>query len=434
LRPTRRTLLIASLGLPLALLPAVVDARLGFVWPLFLGALAAALGGDALLSPPRGAVSLSAEVPASLFLGERGEAVLAVTMPGPTRPVEVAVDLSDKLAPQPVLAGTVGPGPARLSCPLEARRRGRAAVERASVRYSGPLGLLATTAVFPLDRRIAVLPDLRPVQRAALRLAGRRELGAGLKIERYSGDGSEFDSLREHASGDDPRTVDWKTSAHHGKLLVRQNRAERNHQVIVAVDAGRLMGEPLAGLPRVDRAVEAALLLAYVSLKAGDQVGLYSFGARAGIWAPPRAGIQSFAGLSRLAADVEYGEDETNFTLGLTTLAERLRRRSLVVVLTDFVDTVTAELMVENLGYLARRHAVVFTALRDPDLATQAAAPPVDLPALNRAVVAGSLIEERERVVRRLARLGVRAIDALPDEVSAGLVNAYLDLKRRERI
>lgn len=447
MRPTRRALALAALGLPLALLPAAVDVRLWPLWPVFLGLFVGALCGDVLLAPRRKDLAVTAEAPASLFLGEPAEAYLTLAFPGDrtrrTRRIEVAVDLSARLVPQPLLSGVIGAANpanpagdagARLACRLEAVRRGRAEIERASVRYAGPLGLVARTAVLAIDKRIAVLPNVLPVHRAALRFAADREFRAGLKIERYAGDGTELDSLREFVPGDDPGTVDWKSSAHHGKLLARQNRAERNHQVILALDTGRLMSEPLAGIPRLDRALEAALLLSYVSLKAGDRVGLYTFGARPGLWALPRGGMESFATVNRLAADVDYSDDETNFTLGLTALGERLSRRSLVVVFTDFVDTVTAELMMENLGRLSRRHALVFVATSDPGLAAVAQALPQDLLALNRAVVAGLLRTDRELVVRRLTLLGVRAIDAPPGEVSPRLVNAYLDLKRRERV
>ncbi len=270
-----------------------------------------------------------------------------------------------------------------------------------------------------------------------------------MKIERYTGDGSEFDSLREHTAGDDPRAIDWKASAHHGKLVARQHRAERNHQVVLAVDTGYLMCEPLPAssrrpqirdiqppprIPKVDHATAAALLLAYVSQRAGDRVGLFAFGARPGLYVEPQAGPRGFQTLARAASRIDYSESETNFTLALTTLGQRLSRRSLVVVLTDFVDTVTTELMVENLDRLARRHAVVFVALRDPGLAALAGAEPASLLALHRAVVAGDLRRDRELVLERLRRRGIVALDAEPAEVSTRLVNAYLDIKRRERI
>jgi uncharacterized protein (DUF58 family) len=281
---------------------------------------------------------------------------------------------------------------------------------------------------------VSVVPNLRPVRAAALRFFGSRELVAGVQVERFVGDGSEFDALVEWVPGLDARAISWKASARHRKLLCQEFRAERNHQVILALDTGHLMAEPLGGVPRLDHAVTAALLLAHVSLRLGDRVGLYGFDRAARAWAEPQGGLGSFARLKALSAQLDYSTDETNFTLGLTELSARLRRRSLVVVFTDFVDTVTAELMVENLSRLARRQLVVFVALRDPALEEVALAAPRRLGDVYRSVVASDFVRERERVVARLRRAGVQCVDAAPAEVSARLVNRYLDIKRREAI
>jgi uncharacterized protein (DUF58 family) len=435
MRPTRRAILLAALGLPVALLPMVVNPRLWPFWPAYLGLLALAMGADALAAPRRGLLSGAVEMPRTLYIGEAEEAVLTLRLPASRPlPVTVAVDLSDRLAPQPPLRGRVAATGAALPFRLVPLRRGRAAVERAWVRFSGPLGLMDAVARIELKAQASVVPNIRPVKAVALRFLTDRELRTGLKIERYRGDGTELDSLREHAAGDDRRSIDWKASARHKKLVARQFRAERNHQVLIAIDTGHLMCEPLAGIPKVDHAVNAALLLAYVSLRAGDRVGLATFDARLGLYVEPKGGVRGFGVLSQMAAQVDYSDRETNFTLGLTSIGQRTSRRSLIVVLTDFVDTVSAELMVENLGRLSRRHVVVFVALQDPGLAATAAAVPSGLLALNRAVVAGGLLRDREVVLRRLRRLGVLPIDAEPAAVTSRLINTYLDIKRRERI
>jgi uncharacterized protein (DUF58 family) len=435
MRPTRRAILLAALGLPIALLPVAVNGRLWPFWPAYLGLLALALGVDLLGAPSRKAVAASVEMPGTLYIGEEEEAVLTVKVPTSRRaPVAVAIDLSDRLVPQPPLRGRVSGGAVRLPFRLVPLRRGRIVVERAWVRSPGPLGLLATVAVVDLKRQAPVVPNIRPVKTVAMRLLSDRELRSGLRIERYKGDGTELDSLKEHAPGDDHRTIDWKASARHRKLVSRQFRAERNHQVLIAIDTGRLMCEPLAGIPKVDHAVNAALLLAYISLRAGDRVGLASFDARPGLFVEPRGGLRGFDVLSQMAAQVDYAEGETNFTLGLTSLGQRLSRRSLIVVLTDFVDTISAELMVENLDRLSRRHLVVFVALQDPGLAATADGAPTGLLELNRSVVAGGLLRDREVVLRRLRRMGIYPIDAAPAAVTPRLINAYLDIKRRERI
>lgn len=435
MRPTRRAIVIAALGLPLALLPVVVHARLWAIWPVYLGGFVLALGADALLAPRRKGVECSVELPGTLYIGEEEEGVLTVRVPAARRvPVTVVVDLSDRLMPQPQLRGRIPAEGGELRFRLVPLRRGRIVVERAWIRYAGPLGLIAAVARVDLKRQAPVVPNVRPVRTMALRFLTDREFRAGLKIERYKGDGTEFDSLKEWMTGDDHRALDWKASARHKKLVARQFRAERNHQVVIAIDTGHLMCEALGGIPKVDHAVNTALLLAYVSLRAGDRVGLATFDARLGLFVEPKGGLRGFQILSQMASQVDYSDRETNFTLGLTSIGQRLSRRSLIVVLTDFVDTIAAELMVENLGRLSRRHVLIFVALQDPDLAVAAAQSPDNVVALNRAVVAGGLLRDREVVLRRLRRLGIYPIDAAPAQVTTRLINTYLDIKRRERI
>ncbi|HRE89567.1 MAG TPA: DUF58 domain-containing protein, partial [Myxococcota bacterium] len=321
-----------------------------------------------------------------------------------------------------------------VSLPLTASRRGRTRLEGLWLRWSGPLGLIQRSGFVPLDREVDATPNLRAVRQLAARFASRNELRQGLRIERFLGDGTEFDSLREFMPGLDRRSIDWKSSARHTKLLARHHRAERDRQIVIAIDTGHLMAEPLDGLPRLDHAIHAGLLLALMSTRSGDRVGLYAFGDRPRAFTEPRAGMAAFTSTLEVAAGLEYGESETNFTLGLTHLMQRLTRRSLVIVMTDFTDSITAELMVENLQRLANRHLVLFVSLRDPLLDRLVAARPDDLVKLQGAVVADSLIREREVVLQRLRLRGIHCLDASPAEVGMALINRYLDIKRRELI
>ena len=92
----------------------------------------------------------------------------------------------------------------------------------------------------------------------------------------------------------DRRAIDWKQSARHLKLHAKEFRTERNNQIVFAIDCGRQMSEPVAGLPRVDRAVSAMLLAAWVALKLGDRVALHAFDSR------PRIASGLVSGAARL--------------------------------------------------------------------------------------------------------------------------------------
>ena len=203
-----------------------------------------------------------------------------------------------------------------------------------------------------------------------------RDAPHGMIAQLDRGDGTEFEALAEFQAGMDSRAIDWKQSARHAKLLAKEFRTERNNHIVFALDAGRTMCEPLAGLPRIDRAISAALLTAYVALKVGDRVSLFGFASRPKLASPTVSGPRAFAPLQRTAAGLDYTPEETNYTLALTTLAGQLHRRALVIVFTDFADPTSAELMLRAVGRLLDRHLVLFVVLRDAELEDIAAAEP----------------------------------------------------------
>ena len=273
-------------------------------------------------------------------------------------------------------------------------------------------------------------PDIASVKEQALRLFAR-DAPLGAKPLTDAGEGSDFHALKEFQTGMDLGDIDWKQSARHGKLIGREYRTERNHHVLLALDTGRLMSAPAAGLPRIDRAINAALLLAFVSLRMGDRVGLFAFDSRPRLASGLASGPAAFPLLQRLCAQVDYSSEETNYTLGLTALAGRLDRRAMVVVFTDFADATSAELMIENVARLMRTHLVTFVVFRDAELEALVARAPETPEDVSRAVIAERLQKQREGVIARLRRLGAQIVDAPPEGLGTALLNGYLDVKRR---
>ena len=266
-----------------------------------------------------------------------------------------------------------------------------------------------------------------------MRLFSRNAI-AGLKSRAETGDGFEFQALREYTPGMDLRTVDWKQSARHGQMLVKEFRVERNHPVMLVVDSGRLMGEPVAEPPKLDLALNAALLIAYVALILGDRVGLAAFDSRPRVVGKPVAGRQAFSALRRMAAGVDYSTEETNFTLGLSAVGAVLDRRALVVVFTDFADPTSAQLMLESAGRLSTRHLLLFVLFEDAELEAVRRRPPEEPGDVSRAVTADALLREREAVIARLRRLGAEVVEAPAAALGGALIDRYVQLKRLDRL
>jgi uncharacterized protein (DUF58 family) len=433
IRPTRSAVLIFLGGVPLSLLLLTYDARIALLSLNYGLLVLIALACDALLAFPRRLLDVSVAVPDRLYIGEQGAVVVTIAATAHPRTTRFEGLLEQRGAGDPAVPviAAVEPGQgARLALAVTPRQRGRLAIDAAWLRWRGPLSLIEMIRSVPVDRAIDVLPNVRGVQSAALQFYANEAI-FGVKVQQQKGEGAEFDSLREYVAGLDSRFIDWKHSARHRRMLCKEFTTERNHQVVMAFDTGYLMREPIDGIPRLDHAINAGLLLAWISLRGGDLVGVYGFDARVRQYLAPIRGLSGFARIQRATAGLGYHHEETNFTLGLAELGVRLKRRALVIIFTDFVDTVTAELLVESLQRIASRHVVVFVTLRDSFLQRVADAPPDRFTDVAEAVIAHDLLRDRSVVLERLARLGIHCLDVPSHGLSAGLINRYLLIKQR---
>lgn len=435
LYPTTRAIVLVGAGAPAALVVAAVAPDLWLLaagWILLAAALV--LADVALTTTARG-LALTLDAPQLTGVGREAELLVEVRFSGPApRQVEVTVAADDPLEfAKPLQRVGTADGRAQAQFALRARRRGAAKLLGVWIRWRGPLGLVWRQHRQAPERVIAVTPDVEGVRSAALRLFAQ-DAPLGLKAQLELGDGAEFHALKDFQTGMDLRAIDWKQSARHGKLVGREHRAERNHSIILAIDSGRLMSAPVGDQARLDRAVNAALLLAYVGLRLGDRVGLFAFDSRPRVTSGVVTGVRAFPALQRLAAQVDYSTEETNFTLALTSLAGRLDRRGLVVVFTDFADPTSAALMLEHVGRLARTHLVLLTTFRDEELEALRAAEPRTAEDVSRAVVAQALLAQRGGVLAQLRRLGVQVLEARAQDLGPALIDRYLDVMRRELI
>jgi len=436
MRPTRRAVVLFMVGVPASVVLVIATPDLWAFALAIVGGAALLVGLDAVLVLPKRRLFCEVHTPPVLYVGDADDLIIdfpATRWSYPAR-VEVLCDVGGSvLRPPPLSADALPDAPTELAVPLVAERRGTVSIDRLWLRWSGPFSLMAQQRTDALEREIAVLPNVRAVRSAALTFESRNAF-IGLKVQSMHGEGSDFNSLRDYVAGLDHRWIDWKHSARHRRLVCKEFQAEANHNVILAVDTGQLMSEPLDGIPRLDHAVNSGLVLAYMALRTGDRVGVFGFDANVRLYADPIAGVQAFHRVQQASARLDYHREETNFTLGLANLSARLARRSLVILFTEFVDTVTAELLIENVQRLVSRHLVLFVTFQDSGLSALADAPPRRFDDIARAVVADEFIRDRLVVFERLRRLGVLCLDAPTGPVGIDLVNRYLAVKRREMI
>ena len=437
MRPTRRLLALALAALAVSLL-VIASGETAAEAALFLWAgIGAVLLIDLTTSASSRHWSVNIDAPGEIFTGESGYLQIVIDFNGRRPPAEIRAKLAFPKGisgPDEILFGFSEDGSqAGVRVRLTARQRGAWLIDQGWLYWKSRFGLLEYIPRSALQVRINVVPNIRPIQSGQIDVAVRSAL-FGSKQNVLQGEGSEFHQLREFTTGMDTRAIDWKRSARHRTLVAKEMRAERNHQIILALDNGFLMSEEIAGLPKIDHAVNAALVTAWAGVLGGDMIGLFAFDSTPRVYLPPQAGRSAFARLRSQTAELDYRSVESNPTLAMAHLHGRLQRRSLVIIFTDFVDTTTSELLIENVGLLSRHHVVVFVGLRDPMVERIAGGAPDTLTDVARSVTASQMLMERRIVFEKLNRMGVICVDVPPEAVSARLISTYLSIKSREMI
>ncbi len=434
--PTQRAAWIIAGFAPIALVIAAVSPGLWVIAPVAALAMVALIVLDGLMAGT--CEEWHVLVPADTEVGQPTaiDALARFSGRGASEP-EVALEFDPRLAPSgranmPLLRD---PDTSERSGSIDVHpeRRGTAPVSRAWLRWSGPLGLGSRQTQQTLDKEMRIWPDLSPVRSKELQTF-MRDAAAGLIARRIRGEGTQFEALAEYQPGMDRRKIDWKASARHMHLYARENESERNNQIVFAFDCGQAMCEPVDGMPRIDRAVTAALTCSYVALKGGDKVSLFGFAQRPQVMTPFVNDSRAFYRLQSAAAALDYDAAEPNFTLALATLTAKLQRRSLIVLFSDFTDATAAEMMIESIGRLVDKHLVLFVTIADSELESFIDEEPGDIATLARSVTADTLLHQRSVVLQRLRRMGVDVIEAPYNQIGYQLIDRYFIIKNSEAI
>lgn len=287
-------------------------------------------------------------------------------------------------------------------------------------------------SVFDNGGKVKVYPDYQP---GAESLDFLQKVGeVGIRRTRQRGEGTDFDCLREYRDGDDSARIDWKATSRLNRAVSRQYTIERDHDVIIGLDCGRLMGAHFDGVPKFDYTIRAALALAEMSIRVGDRVGLLVFDSKVRCFVPPAKGPVQLGRILEALYDQQSAFEETEFQRALTYLGVHHRKRSLVVMFTDFIDKHTAAPMIIGMAGTARRHACLFVAVEDPTLEERLGEAPVDLKAMGGQAVAYGMRSERAEVLEILRQQGIEVLNEQPDQLTAPVINSYLRLKDAGKI
>ena len=398
------------------------------------GVIALAIVADVVLAGSVGRLQMSRSGDTRIMLGERGATTLTITNPGKRA---VRGLLRDAWQPSLGASGRAelaipAGGRAEVTTAMQPTRRGDKSAGKVTVRSVGPLGLAARQASRVVPWTVRVLPPFLSRQHLPEKLARLRAL-EGQHRSLIRGQGSEFDSLREYVIGDDVRSIDWRSSAKRSDVVVRTWRPERDRRVILVLDTGRTSAGRVAGVPRLDAAMDAALLLAALASRAGDRVDLLAVDRllRARVVGASRTDVLPMMTDAMALLEPEIAESDGE--LMARTLLATARQRCLVVLLTDLNSAALELGLLPRIGLLSSRYRLVVAATADPRL-DELASSRADAAEVYQAAAAERARAERARVGALLTRNGVDVVDAPPGRLAPALADCYLALKAAGRL
>lgn len=430
---TWRAVALAAIGV-------VVVAVLGNGWALLglISVLAALLSLDLALTPSPRRLIITRGGEHAIRLGEQAEVWVQVHNKNQRR---LRGRIRDAWTPS---AGAVG-GVDKLDIPARQRRehvttlhpyrRGDRRAGPVVIRSNGPLGLAGREHAHEVPRVVRVLPAFSSRKHLPSRLSRLHELdGRATLLQR--GQGTEFDSLREYLPGDDVRSIDWRATARSQMVVVKTWRPERDRHVLIVLDSGRTSAGRVGDAPKLDHAMDAALLLTALASRAGDRVDLLIVDREVRASVSHESASQVLSAFVNAMAPVEARLTETNYRLLVQEALQRVSQRSFVVIFTALDSATLEEGLLPVLGPLVRKHRVTVAAVSDPRLDELRHGPHEGFAAADAYAAAAAEAEagRRQTQVVRLERTGLMVVQAPPEQIAPDLADHYLALKKAGRL
>jgi uncharacterized protein (DUF58 family) len=310
-------------------------------------------------------------------------------------------------------------------------RRGVHTFTGIQLRHLSRLGLWVVRRHYPVKNDVHVYPNIEALHRFELLARVNNLHEFGIRSTRMKGEGTEFERLREFRMGDEPRKVDWKTTAKLGKLIVREMGQERNQNVMILVDMGRMMRQTTEGLSHFDYALNTAIILGHIAADRGDNVGAVFFSNRVKKFVPLGRGRNSVNAIVHAGYDIEPEQTSTNYSRLFRHVATNVRKRSLLLLVTHMIPGEDHRLVRSFLTMLGRQHLPLCLFFREPALEEEVSRIPKDPQSAFRRAAAADILLERSEGLAGLHHAGVLATNAMPGELSTVAISNYLDIKAR---
>lgn len=429
MRPTSTLikLLTAMLGLSVA---ACVWEQFVLLWQIAGGLLLVVMAVDAFTLPKKQRLKAERSLPGRFALGVPSQITLTISH-DLRRPLTLEVfDGIPAAASAPGLPHTISVAPGQYAAvTYEAifTERGQHTFTPVHALASSLLGLWKRLYLIGGPQQTRAYPNYEPVVRFALLAMANRVEQMGIIRRRRIGASLDFHQLRDYQDGDVLSRVDWKATSRRLSLISRDFDEVRNQTVLLVPDCGRRMRALDGSLSQFDHCLNAMLLISFIALRQGDEIGVCGFGGTRK-WLPPVKGAHSMPKLLNHLYDYEATSEPSDFIEAAEQVMARQKRRALVILLTNLRSEDSSSLATA-VHLMQKRHLVLVATLREAELEAHASVPVQNLAEALEFGAMTHYFTERRLLLESLRANRVLTVDEPAQMLPVALANRYLDVK-----
>jgi uncharacterized protein (DUF58 family) len=294
-----------------------------------------------------------------------------------------------------------------------------------------PLGLISKRYKFNKDHMVPTYPSYIQLRKYDLIAFSNNLFQYGVKKIRRIGHTMEFEQIKEYVTGDDIRTLNWKSTAKKNSLMVNQFQDEKSQNVYMVIDKGRVMKMPFNGLSLLDYAINATLVLSNVILKKQDKAGMFSFSKKIENRVVAEKKSSQMQKILESLYNIKTNFYESDYSRLYVDIKKNINQRSLIILYTNFETMDSLHRQLTYLKGIAKSHLLVVVFFQNTELNEITNRKATTIQEVYDKVIAEKFIFEKKLIVNELKKYGIHSVLTQPENLTLDTINKYLEIKAR---
>jgi uncharacterized protein (DUF58 family) len=314
---------------------------------------------------------------------------------------------------------------------LKPTERGVYLFGNVNVYASSPLQLATKKYILGEEKELKCYPSFLKLRAFNIKAFNNATISYGSKKVRRIGNSLEFEQIKEYVSGDDIRTLNWKSTAKRNQLMVNQYVEEKAQSVYAILDKGRAMQMHFNELSLLDYAVNATLAISNIILRKQDKAGMLSFSTKLEDWVVAERRNSQMSLISEALHNIKTNFSESDFSTLYSVVKRKITHRSLLILFTNFETIDGLNRQLPYLRALAKNHLVLVVFFKNTALDSLTNEKVENIQEVYDSIIAQKFMYEKKRIVNELKKYGIQAVLTKPEDLTGNTINKYLELKSR---